>query len=710
MSKINFFKNALRNDFGKIFGINSRNDILQLALKEQSSLDNKNALSKRLVQYRQVREVHIIDYITMPGFSFIKVFELLNQQLSNLKKVKVIVESLDKRQDFSAYMSIIKYAEENGIDLSFVIPVSEKINSKKQFSAILNKDLKTDLHNIFLKRIPVSCLFILNPENCLFADDMLLFCKAVGITQFLFKPSRQPAISKFNNLERFHIAQFFKKLAKFNSPDYAYSKYYNELFLEYSTSTVDRVNKNNNPGEVKTFDQNGNELIGIDYDLNFAPNLKVSDFAQRGIKKVSGIIQKKITQTQKLSFEIGSIQSAKINNPKLWKQVLITGWYGTETAGDKAILGEVLYFIKSCSPNCKITLTTIFDHVSLQTNHELDDLKNVVLVNIKKGHTPELIEKMDAVIMGGGPLMESQSMIDVWRIFKEANKQQKARIIFGCGVGPIHTDQIKEVTIAILKMTTAGFVRDEESYDYASKLFPQHVLKFACDPAVAFVRRWRLANQSKNRAKVKNSLNGATLLRANTNEFSSGSKDWAVNKMNFSAAKQFSCLVEHLCETHEIKVNMLHMNAPWVGGDDRLFNRLVISQTKPSNDIYNERAYLTLEGLLENLNDADFSLAMRYHGHIFSMALGIPFISIDYTGIKGKVFSLMSRIGYIDWSEKWGEVDERRATERIDNLIAERTYWSTHLLEQTEVLVSKLHDVYAEVFDVHINDTVLSPN
>ena len=40
-----------------------------------------------------------------------------------------------------------------------------------------------------------------------------------------------------------------------------------------------------------------------------------------------------------------------------WRRVLITGWYGTETQGDKAILGEVLHFIKSASPDCKIVLT-----------------------------------------------------------------------------------------------------------------------------------------------------------------------------------------------------------------------------------------------------------------------------------------------------------------------------------------------------------------
>ena len=94
--------------------------------------------------------------------------------------------------------------------------------------------------------------------------------------------------------------------------------------------------------------------------------------------------------------------------------------------------------------------------------------------------------------------METNELIHVLRIFEEANRQNKSRIIFGCGIGPFHTQRIMDVATRVLQLTTAGFVRDKESLDYAQKLCPSNVLKFACDPAVGFVSRWKKTYTQKH--------------------------------------------------------------------------------------------------------------------------------------------------------------------------------------------------------------------
>lgn len=141
------------------------------------------------------------------------------------------------------------------------------------------------------------------------------------------------------------------------------------------------------------------------------------------------------------------------------------------------------------------------------------------------------------------------------------------------------------------------------------------------------------------------------------------------------------------------------MNAPWIGGDDRLFNRRIENAFLDKQWVYTERGYLSLDALISQLKPATIALAMRYHGHIFSAALGVPFLSIDYTGDKGKVNSLVQRLEYSQWSQKWEDINTSQATQKLELLLTEREEWSKHLISQTDQLVSDLYSTYEEVFD-----------
>jgi polysaccharide pyruvyl transferase WcaK-like protein len=143
------------------------------------------------------------------------------------------------------------------------------------------------------------------------------------------------------------------------------------------------------------------------------------------------------------------------------------------------------------------------------------------------------------------------------------------------------------------------------------------------------------------------------------------------------------------------------MNAPWIGGDDRLFNRQIAGFFEDSALVHVERDYLTLEGLLGSLRLADAAVAMRYHGHIFCMALGIPFLSINYTGKSGKVHNFLHSIGYNAWTEDWQTIDVTSGANKINALFEERTYWSTYLSQETDRLIDELRGVYANVFECH---------
>jgi polysaccharide pyruvyl transferase WcaK-like protein len=284
-------------------------------------------------------------------------------------------------------------------------------------------------------------------------------------------------------------------------------------------------------------------------------------------------------------------------------------------------------------------------------------------------------------------------------MFVEANRQRKARVIFGSGVGPLHSNRLRQMVGAICQMTTAGFLRDDESREYAIRLGGSELLGCACDPALAYIQRWA-ANFTRISHHGSEPLRIAGLVRANTNEYIVDMSGTELKDFNARTARQIAQILEPVCQAHRAKVDLLPMHAIWIGGDDRIFNRLVASSFSNSDIVRVERRYLPLETLLQSLSSADVAVAMRYHGHLFCMALGIPFLSIDYTGKPGKVHSLIQRIEYQQWSEDWRNIDMAHAASRLQQLLEERVHWSAYLQQQTDKLVAELHKTYTQVFGV----------
>lgn len=591
--------------------------------------------------------------------------------------------------------------------------------------------------------LPVTVSYALTPLGCYGADDVLLWCEQNHIQDWIFHPVKIKSLSNYNGddsqqfqftpEQRFHTTMFFDKLAHVRRVDLARRMFYSSLVSQLAFGlpgqfrcdwktrgiTLDmRGNIGFCPGRrqvpVSALQKNAVEILkeGIPErkrimrehcdscldDVTGSPSTR--ELVRRGADIVTKQWQRQWNMIHRRSGAPKSILPANHNDPHEWKHVLITGWYGTETTGDKAILGELLRFLKTYSPGCQVILTTIDRKVSQQTQLELEDHQDVSLVDIDKGDNPALIESVDAVIIGGGPLMEIHQMHSIWRMFIEANRQRKARIVFGCGVGPIYTEEMHRVTGAILRMTTAGFFRDQESFKYAQKHAMTDSLSYACDPALAFITRW-FEHQSRAKSQVSHDLQIAGLLRANTNEFVTERTRAELEESNRLVARQIAHVLEYACDSSGAKANLLHMNAHWLGGDDRMFNRLIENSFSSPDSVHMERAYLSIEGLLRALHVADAAVAMRYHGHLFCLALGIPFLSIDYTGAAGKVQRLIRRIGYEQWSEDWRSMDTQRAGVRLATLLDERGYWSNYLQEQTDKLVGLLHQTYTDVFKLN---------
>ena len=312
------------------------------------------------------------------------------------------------------------------------------------------------------------------------------------------------------------------------------------------------------------------------------------------------------------------------------KHILITGWYGTETIGDKAILMEVIHSLKESNPGVKFSITSIIPGLSNLTNKELDlDLEIHELKKVKFSK----LHHIDGVVFGGGPLMDSSQLKYIEVLFKWANTLGKNTIIFGCGVGPIKKKINNKLISSILTNSSSAFFRDENSAKLAGELGFKGELLWSCDPALRFVRRW--SNDNKKVAPLNKIV---ALLREQTTEYSG-------NSVNITSEniKIFNHFLNSVSSDFDI-ISLLPMHTFWYGNDDREYIKS-INDYKVIPSFKNSSNIFTLYDLLANLKSTSFGLPMRYHGHIFMAAIGIPFISIDYTGKGGKISSLMDRYG-----------------------------------------------------------------
>lgn len=321
------------------------------------------------------------------------------------------------------------------------------------------------------------------------------------------------------------------------------------------------------------------------------------------------------------------------------RHVLITGWYGTETAGDKAILLELVHTLRENSPGARISITSIVPGLSHLTNQELGlDAEVLELRNLPYGE----LDTVDLVVFGGGPLMDSSQLKYIEVLFRWARRRRVPTMVFGCGVGPLRTEAGTRRVRAILEATDRAFFRDERSADRAQALGFSGTRLVACDPAFGYVDRWRGLNGSRSSPGAKLVL----LLRAQTGEIS----DDATREADVVRRSCTEFVRHFLRETQGDTVEMLPMHTFWLGGDDRSYALRFTGSFEGEARFAVFGEAVTLHDLLVRISGARWGMPMRFHGHVFMIALQVPFVGIDYTGEGGKVRSLMERYRLEDCS------------------------------------------------------------
>lgn len=331
--------------------------------------------------------------------------------------------------------------------------------------------------------------------------------------------------------------------------------------------------------------------------------------------------------------------------PKARKRILICGWYGTETLGDKAIIAGVMSaFRKKFGDDVQFVVVALFTYITEMTRRQMSEFKNVVVVNPDQGVS--LADSMDLVVFGGGPLMAIKELAPMQVIFERAKRKQVTTIIAGSGIGPFgdscHNSSIKR----ILELSDIRIYRDQRSKQYASQIgidVKNDII--AEDPAFTW-----LAEQN-DKIDIIDKPERLTLLL--------GLRDYPYEeyarhlpkKQRLAIRDNYELVViqalKLLCERlPELTIKPLPMCTNHFGSDDRWFYRRLFrghNELQSRLDKSLLGAELSPAKYCSAFKTADALLGMRFHSLVFGIGLGTNSVALDYTLGKGKVLSLAER-------------------------------------------------------------------
>lgn len=359
---------------------------------------------------------------------------------------------------------------------------------------------------------------------------------------------------------------------------------------------------------------------------------------------VARVVKETISRVESRAWRSCRIAACPAGEGQL--PVLIVGWYGTETTGDKAILAG----IRAVLDDRPLVVASLEPFLTRETVLQMgDELGGVSVVSWPEAQALVAAGGCTAVVMGGGPIMTVREVAWLAGIFAAAKSIGLPTMIAGCGMGPFTRREYLHGVRGLLAATDHAWFRDEESLTVARRFCPQSRWLTAgvsgC-PASIWLERsvGRLAQQGQG-------LAGHVAFGVRDYPI-----DYAANRpqgrrLRESMAESWTSVVGRCLEAGRT-VSMIPMHAYAVGGDDRFFTARIVRdlgrRSAPLERIqtWSGGPSLTPLQTLGRIADTELAIGMRYHFTMFAAALGRRLISIDYAVGGGKVTALARRLGF----------------------------------------------------------------
>jgi MoaA/NifB/PqqE/SkfB family radical SAM enzyme/polysaccharide pyruvyl transferase WcaK-like protein len=558
------------------------------------------------------------------------------------------------------------------------------------------------LLNFFSKetKIPVSFGCTVTKDNVFHVDELLdyaienNFYGRFRVAEFidrLYNESQGEFIRSFDELESYHLALFFHRLEYSYESNQIHKKTYRnirkmigenkprQIGCPYQSDSVVATSTGDllycspkSPIIGNALTTSAKKIYSSNLDIrekikekdcqncihDYHESFTVQEYLRQYVNKLRKIKAFNLERLLKVSKKIHSTSQPllQIEKNDHKRKILIVGWYGTETNGDKAILWSIINRLRNQGESpIQITLSSIYPFISEWTLKEMS-LEDVLIVETYSKDFKDAVSKADLIILGGGPLLDSEFLDHILYAFINGKKNGSIIEIESCGIGPlkkqIYINSVKE----ILRLSDKTTLRDQASVDFCRDIFHVNNVSLSYDPAIDFVTHYRNNKEESRLKNTQNSGNLSCFLREWTDEYSlEKEKNFVALKQGFE--RNLALMICHLANAINIEVNFLPMHSFHFGGDDRSFARKVkkiiytASEVIPDShsipEVHLSSRPLSPKEILDSMMNAKLNICMRFHSVLFAETLGVPYLAIDYTR-GGKIYAFLNEKQKLD--------------------------------------------------------------
>lgn len=312
--------------------------------------------------------------------------------------------------------------------------------------------------------------------------------------------------------------------------------------------------------------------------------------------------------------------------------VTIVGWWGSETVGDVAILGQLLAECRMVSPHCPVTVVSFDAALTRASLRELE--REDVALRTTGPRSAWALVGCRAQIVGGGPLMESPSMA-FWAWRARLARAAGARVVlYGNGIGPVRTTGATRSIVRLLRAASHLVVRDATAQRWCDEHAARRDVARCFDPAFDYVRDRRPLDVTRRPTL-------ALALRSVPDAYyGAGDATAASERVLVRIAEA----LDALGQSHDLQFAGIVMQTGFTDSDDAaVYTRLRRHLREPER--LQLPASCTVDDVARILAGSRGALTMRFHAMIFALATDTPFVAIDYARPTGKVSAAAADVG-----------------------------------------------------------------
>ncbi len=310
--------------------------------------------------------------------------------------------------------------------------------------------------------------------------------------------------------------------------------------------------------------------------------------------------------------------------------VVIVGWYGTETLGDCAILAGIIKVLGMVNSQSRVFIGSLYPILSQRTLLEerqvFFDLAPKVLIDYFEVKDNDVlyktIEQADLILMGGGPICDIKELCIIRKAFHKAREIGIPRLIMGCGLDPLTRKESIDEAREILELSSGVSFRDYNSIQLAYQLLDYDARKIDMlgDPALISIEQYKKTAEKSTRDYF-------AVHFWNAPEMDDEKKNKGIH--------DYMSLLRMALNEFE-RVVLIPMSTFFVGGDDRLLYSQLQLIINDKRIIVCHRP-MSLYDLYGMYAEAKACFAVRHHAALMQTILNGNNYIYDYTDpVKGK--------------------------------------------------------------------------